>query len=178
MQIGGLSDNSMMYQQYAEMARQRRLAGAVGMEETNQVQDAAAVNYAATAEQTEIRQAQQSQEVAPSVEVDDRASERGNADPADMLRVLAASAFGFAPATASEGMPAPEAAQSASSTAPSVRAESTGNPATGASGSSFWNEILKSFSDVGAYSRAMSPPPGGIEFASYMQNRVNNAYGR
>lgn len=178
MQIGGLSDTSMIYQHYAEMARQRRLQGAVGMEETDEVQDAADVKYAAGMQQSETQQLQQAQEVAPSMEVGDRASERGNADPADMYRMLTASALGFAPANASEFVTSPEAAQSASSPAPAVGAESTGLPGGAGSGSSFWNEILKSFSDVGAYSRATSAPAGGIEFNNYMRGLVNNAYGR
>ncbi|MDR1744428.1 MAG: hypothetical protein LBS30_01595 [Planctomycetota bacterium] len=155
MQIGGLSDNSMIYQQYAEMARQRRLAGAVGMEETDDVQDAAEINYAAAMQQMEAQQIQQAQEVAPSMEVGDRASPDGNVNPGDMFRMLNASARGFNPASSSEAASAAGAA-------------GTGN--------SFWNEILKSFSDVGAYSRA-SAPASGPEFTNYMKNLVNNAYG-
>lgn len=162
MQINGYSNS--MYQIYAEMAQQRRMQGTSGTEEPDAAQTQLATEnmYAANVQVAEIQQLQQAQEVAPSMEVGDRASQNGNdmtldtAQPggrassaSELLRLLGANTEGMSAAAAPNG-------------------EATARP-------SFMNQVLKSFSDAGAYESAMASDQAN--FGTYMQNLLQRTYG-
>ena len=151
-----------MYQYYADMVQQRRMQGTSGSEE---IPDAAGIaaqsSYAATAQQVELRQDAQAQEVAPSMEVGDRAErEKGtaafappggrNSDASELLRLLGANTEGTNAAASPDG--------------------------TSSNRTSFWNEILKSFSDSGAHESAMASGTGN-DFNSYMNTLLQKTYG-
>ncbi len=161
MQINGLS--SSVYQVYAEMARQRQLQGSAGTEEQDAAEAAAGENmHVAAAQAMDARQIQQAQEVAPSMEVGDRASQNGNdvtldgarsawqaTDPRDLWRLLEANGGEGSAVAAADATSAPRA--------------------------SFLNQVLKTFSDVGASGTAASLDQAN--FTRYMTGLMQKAYG-
>lgn len=151
----------MMYQHYADMIQQRRMQGTSGAEAPDEAEAAAQSSYAATVQQLDLRQDAQAQEVAPSMEIGDRAADENgtaefappggrNSNASELLRLLGANTQGSNAASSPDG-------------------SSTARP-------SFINEILKTFSDAGVYESAMATDSDN-NFNRYMSDLIHKTYG-